>query len=155
MLSELLELEESIGQLYEIYALRFKDYELFWRNLAKEKMEHANQIRKLSLSLETRPTQSEGDRRNQTLVRRLIDYVKKESSELSTTELPITNAFLIVLGIEEDVIESNCFKVNESDSDETISILTDLTNVTYDHIERVRKVSDDHLRLFRRYRFVP
>ena len=40
--------EEMIGQHYQVYAEKFKDYQDFWKRLAVEEGEHALWIRELN-----------------------------------------------------------------------------------------------------------
>jgi hypothetical protein len=38
--------EESIAELYRVYASRFNEYRIFWNRMAKEELGHAAIIRK-------------------------------------------------------------------------------------------------------------
>ena len=141
-LNELAELEESIGRLYEAYAMLFPDYRQFWSGLVEEEKEHAVWLRELRSYVVKGTAKFSENRFNIFAIQAYINYLKDELDKAKGRAL--VNALSIALYIEESLMEHKYFEIVDGDSKELKQTLSNLANATQSHIERVRNALNSY-----------
>jgi hypothetical protein len=146
ILNKLVELEESVGRLYNAYADFFSDYRWFWSDLANEEGQHAEWLHKLHDCVTHDPDAFTENRFNVVVIQTVINYLSDEYNKVMNRERVVINAFSITVYIEKSMIEREYFQVFPGDSPELKQTLDNLTIATKNHISRVCDVFNDYKR---------
>ena len=139
VLELLTENEELIGNLYTRYADKFPEFRDYWLTLAVEEAEHAGWIRALDCQQASGTVQVDKNRFKKEAVITYHRYLIDEIGKVNKKELSLQVALTTALYIEESLIEHKYFEVFESDNIVVEKVLTDLTDTTKDHLNRVRR----------------
>ena len=139
VITKLSELEESVGRLYETYAVIFPDYRNFWVNMASDEREHAAWVAKLRSLIDNRLVVFSEGRFKVEAIQTFLKYIDEELGKAKEKNLFLMNALSITLYIEESLIEHKYFEVVEGDSPELKSILRDLAGATQKHADSARE----------------
>ncbi len=136
--------EESIGQLYSIYARRFPEHYDFWATMAQEEMNHAGMLRGLVSNIEEDSADFNPNRFRSKTVEASIEYIHDETVRAREQDMELINALSITLQIEQAMIEKKYFEVVEGISTNVKHLLLTLTAETEEHIRRVRELVAAH-----------
>ena len=139
VLNKLVELEESLGRLYEVYAEVFPEYRKFWSDLADEEGQYAEWLRKLHTHVVQGSATFSENRFNEVAIQTFINYLNNEYEKVMNRERALINALSITLYIEESLMEREYFEVIDGDSNELKQTLSNLASATQSHIEQVRE----------------
>ena len=136
--------EESISELYLVYAGKYRDLAEFWHGLALEEKGHADCIRKLADKVVEQGLHIEPGRFRTEAIGNFTKYVQSETERARNEEMPLITALSIALDIEKSIIESKFFEIFDTDSAELKHVLHELAVSTNEHIQRVEKCWAEH-----------
>jgi hypothetical protein len=130
-------LEDSVAQLYEIYARKFPDYANFWMTLALQENMHADLIRGLGAMVSSGTIAFKEDRFSIEQLQQAFDNLQHELQIARQTDYSLSKATAIALNLEESLIEKSFFEIFESDSQEMKDVFADLARDTQEHIKKL------------------
>jgi len=136
----LVQIEETLFEIYRTFAERFPAHRDMWSRMAEEEKGHAKWIRDLygkveqgSVRLGEDPFRVEG-------IQTFLDYANERLEEAQTAKLPFLHALDMALDLESGFLEREFFKIFEADSEALKQAFEDMQQQIRDHTERIRKV---------------
>lgn len=140
IVNKLVQHEESIGKLYEIYARIFPQLYEFWTLLSREENQHATWIRTLGLQSREESKLFTNERRfNTTAIDTSLDYLRRESEKANKQSITVVEALNVAFYIEQSLLERRWFEIFETDSVELKHLLTKLDNETKKHRAKLKE----------------
>ncbi|MFC1805145.1 hypothetical protein ACFLZ3_04905 [Candidatus Omnitrophota bacterium] len=140
VISVLIQQEEIMSQLYKVYAENFHDYKDFFQCMAKDEINHANQIRMLDSKLKQGSAYFNKDRFNIEAIKSSIKFLNKTLSEAKEKILSLANAVSIAKDFETSIIEKKYFQVFEGDTLELKQTLLKLEEQQKIHILKIEEL---------------
>ena len=131
--------ETAIAELYRIYAQQHKKHQKFWNDLAREEIQHARLIEKLSKREDVSISQT-NDRFTPEVFRISFQYLEEKREQAAKETLSFKEALSIALDIETGMLERGYLNVFEGDSQEFQMMLKTLDIETQEHCNRIRKL---------------
>lgn len=130
--------EETVGQLYRAYALKFPEKETLWNELAYDEADHAKWLRGLSHPQGGKEAFGVRERFKPEAIETFYRYLKTELAKVDLPGFTLGQALATALYIEDCLLERKYFEVLSSDSKEFKKVLTDLQSATEKHADNVR-----------------
>ena len=138
VLRMLVENEETVAELYRIYADKFPRRRDFWNDLAHEEIQHSLWIQNLSaetgLCFEIKE-----DRFTADMFQVSQDYLKERLARAKNEKMALKEALTTALDIETGLLERGYFEVFEGDTPELTRVLNALAAETERHTNKIRK----------------
>ncbi len=135
MLMRMYDLEQSLAEMYALFAKKFPQHGDLWQRLVMEEQEHAEAVQKFyRLTYEKSVSFSEGPLRIGA-VEAIIEYVKKNCEIAQRGLLTAAQALGISRDIEKSMIAKDIFKY--------FRVRVDFANL----LQYLRDSSEDHARL--------
>ena len=131
--------EEGVARLYEAYGGKFLEYQSFWLDLAKDEMEHAENIRKLYSKVKEGSAYFKEGRFKKEAIEIFSNYLKRSILELENQKVSLRNSLSISLDIENALIEKFYYEVFEGDSMELKHTLSILLADEKKHLNKVKE----------------
>jgi len=142
ILQQLIQQENMLSELYEVFAKQFPAHEKFWKHLSMEETRHAKLLEKLYAAATTEKIFfDEGKIKTFTLnafLSRLGDIVKKAKNH----EYTLSAALTCAVDYETSLIEKSIFTHFDSLNDKVKGTLKILQSETLNHVDRVRKARE-------------
>lgn len=133
--------EETLGQLYLAFAIKFSDFEDFWKGIALEEQNHARWIRALNAKIKEGKITFDKDRFDKTAISTSIDYIDSQIKSVQEHhEISLINAASIALDLERAMIDNLWFEVFKTDAVELQKVLENLATATKKHAEKIQKL---------------
>jgi hypothetical protein len=138
MLRMLAQNEETIAELYRVYAEQFPRQRAFWSTLAAEEMGHSRLIRNLPSSSDI-SVRVATTRFDPAVLQVSLDHLREKLAQARGGKLTLKEAMTIALEIETGMVERGFFKVFEGDTPELRRILAALEVETRRHTDKIRE----------------
>jgi hypothetical protein len=138
ILKSLMDNEKAVAEIYRTYAKRDHKNEKFWTTLAKEEIQHARLIEKLS-KREDLSISKMKDRFTPEVFEISFRYLEEKRKQAENEVLTFKEALSIALDIETGMLESGYFNIFEGDSMEFNRTLATLDESTQKHCNKIRK----------------
>ncbi len=142
ILQQLIQQENMLSELYEIFAVQFSSHEKFWKKLSLEEKRHSKLLEKLYTAATTEKISfDEGKIKAITLnafLSRLGDIIKKAKNH----EYTLSAALTCAVDYETSLIEKNIFTHFDSLNKKVKDTLKILQSETLNHVDQVRKARD-------------
>ena len=142
ILELLAEHEQSLAQLYDLYAQQFGDYRDFWFELAHDKRNHAGWIRMLRGGIYAGDITFKKDRFNLDELQRAIVFIRVQIDTTYCCEVTLMRAFSTAVGLEETSLEKGFFNIFEGDAAQLQHILIDVRVSVNEHCKKIRSQYD-------------
>jgi len=130
--------EESVAYLYKEYSILFNDD--FWVSLYQDELKHAASIRSFKEKLSDNTFYFNENRFRIEAINSSIKYVEEETMLAKSKEMPEIRAYSAALWIENALLESEIYKIFESDNIELKNLLKTLTDETVIHREKIKNI---------------
>lgn len=130
--------EETIGQLYLLYAARFLSHKSLWETLAAEERGHAAILRSCIKKIGELPPDEEV-RFPEEAVDTFTDYVEREKENAKIPELTVARALITALYIEQGLLESKYLDVLPPEQCCEENPFDQLKRETQEHARRVKE----------------
>lgn len=140
----LVEVEETIGQLYTLYAERFSTDGDFWRKLAREEDIHARWVRFLCDAVTEGKAGFSVENFAPATYQTFLGYLQRSVANAKDGTLTAFDAFSVALDIESTFIEKDFFTVFFAETAEIRSLLDALNTSTAKHMQRVQEAWKAH-----------
>ena len=131
--------ETAISEIYRIYAQRYKKQEKFWNDLAREEIQHARLIEKLSKSKDVSISNIK-ERFTPEVFKISFRYLEEKKEQAAKETLSFKEALSIALDIETGMLERGYLSVFQGDSPEFQMMLETLDMETQKHCNKIRKL---------------
>jgi rubrerythrin len=130
--------EETIGQLYTMYAARFFSHKDMWEEMAAQELGHAALLRNCLQEIAARhpPLPSSFP---EEAVETFTDYVQREIQILRETEVTIGQALKTALYIEQGLLESRYLEPAAPDICQAANTFEQLRKETDEHARRLKE----------------
>jgi hypothetical protein len=138
LLQRLAQNEESIAELYRIFADKFPRHRDFWAGLAGEEIQHARWIHKLA-AREGSSVAIDATRFDDNVFAVAVQYLKETVQRAKVAKQTLKEALTVSLDIETGMLERGYFTVFKGDARELIEILEHLRSETEKHTDKIRK----------------
>lgn len=127
--------ELNVSRLYQLYAEKFPEYEIFWRRLSEEEIGHAEKIR----SLREKPGANFAENKfTRGIVSYVMNFVKGEIAKAESGKISPVDALNTALRIEQSILEKKCFDFFQS-SDKTLNeVMGELGGETQKHLKMLQ-----------------
>lgn len=139
MLAMLAKNEESLSQLYRVYASLFPPLKDFWEDLARDETKHAYWILALQSHVKTGTLSFGEDRFNLKGIESFYRYIKDLVDNAREANKPLKETLAVVFDIENSLLEKGIFEVFYSDSAELKKTLQQLISATALHRDKVNQ----------------
>ncbi len=130
--------EESIACLYKEYNFLFNDD--FWISLYQDELKHAASIRSFKEKLSDNTFYFNENRFRIEAINSSIKCVEEEIMLAKNKEISEIRAYSTALWIENALLESEIYKIFESDNVELKNLLKALTDETVTHREKIKNI---------------
>ncbi len=131
--------ETAISEIYRIYAQRYKKQEKFWNDLAREEIQHARLIEKLSKSKDVSISNIK-ERFTPEVFKISFRYLEEKKEQAAKETLSFKEALSIALDIETGMLERGYLSVFKGDSPKFQMMLETLDMATQEHCNKIRKL---------------
>ncbi len=131
--------ETAISEIYRIYAQRYKKQEKFWNDLAREEIQHARLIEKLSKSKDVSISNIK-ERFTPEVFKISFRYLEEKKEQAAKETLSFKEALSIALDIETGMLERGYLSVFQGDSPKFQMMLETLDMATQEHCNKIRKL---------------
>ncbi len=142
--NKLAENEETIAQLYSLFADKFPEFQLFWSELVKEETKHAAWIKRLYTEAEKGRLVIKPYRFNLTAVQNQVKHIEDEIARAKIKGYSIINALSAALNLETSLLEFKYFEVFDSFSPEMKHRFSEIAEETKNHLTKVRDAWQKH-----------
>jgi hypothetical protein len=139
VLKRLMDNEMAIAGIYKIYAQRDQKNQKFWADLAKEEIQHARMIEKLSKKKDLYISKMK-ERFTPEVFNISFRYLEEKRKQAEEEILPFKETLSIALDLETGMLERGYFKIFEGDSLEFKRMLEALDEATQKHCNKIRKL---------------
>ena len=129
--------EILLAKLYKLFAVQFPDHKDFWKDLAKDELQHAGWIKRLyKAEKKDLIAFSEGKVKTYTMTT-FIENLKKTIQRAENREINLKMAVSYTLDFEKALIEKNVFSHFEIIDKKLAGIMTKLESETRRHLKKV------------------
>ena len=135
----LVEIEETLFEIYGLFAERFPAHRDMWSRQAEEEKGHARWIRDLYGKVEQGSVRLVEDHFRAEGIQNFLDYANERLEEARSAKLPFLHALDMALDLESGLLEREFFKIFEADSEALEQAFEDMQSKIRDHTERIRK----------------
>jgi len=139
VLKKLMDNEMAIAGIYQIYAQRDQKNQKFWADIAKEEIQHARVIEKLSKKKDLYISKMK-DRFTPEVFNISFRYLEEKRKQAEEEILSFKETLSIALDIETGMLERGAFNIFEGDSLEFKRMLEVLNDATQNHCNKIRKL---------------
>ena len=139
LLKMMVDNETAISEIYRIYAKRYKKHQEFWNGLAREEIQHARLIEKLSKRKDVSISKIK-DRFTPEVFKISFQYLEEKREQAAKETLSFKEALSIALDMETGMLERGYLDVFEGDSPEFQMMLETLDIETQEHCNKIRKL---------------
>jgi type II secretory ATPase GspE/PulE/Tfp pilus assembly ATPase PilB-like protein/rubrerythrin len=139
--------ELAMYEIYNLFTLKYIDYEDFWRGLAEEEKVHARWIRTIRAEIENGSLSLAADVVSISTLENSLGYLQNMIKEFSSQDNTVDKAFAFAMKIENSVIEKGIFNVVQNSSEPVKKTLLNLTEKTGMHYQRIRDMARKRTRL--------
>ncbi len=143
-LGVLIACEESLGQLYRLFAEQSPELCDFWHKLATEEQAHASWLRNLVSHLRKQTVSFQDNRFQPDNFRTFFTYLQERVNDVRTNTLSNFAALSIAVDCEGTVVEKNFFEVWEGDTPEMRRLLNALTEASKTHLQTVKSMWEQY-----------
>ena len=138
IVDRLVEWEELIGQLYAVYARRFREKRALFEEMASEEREHAAALREIRALLDEGHLLENIGEFNGARVDEEIALVRKALERAERPSVRLQDAVALAREIESSVIESQFYDVVRCPAPQFDALVERLRGGTQGHLERLR-----------------
>jgi len=138
----LVEIEEALSEIYQLFAERFPANQDLWSGMAREETAHAEWVRDLYRRVEEGSLALSKDRFRVEGIQLFLDYVKDKFEEAKEEKLPFLHALDIALDLESSLLERRFYEIFETDPESSEQPLLDMEQQIQAHRERLREALD-------------
>ena len=135
----LVRIEETLSEIYGLFAGRCPAHRDMWSRLAEEEKGHAGWIRDLFGKVEQGSVHLREDRFRIEGIQTFLDYANERLVEARSARLPFLHALDMALDLESGLLEREFFKIFEADSEALEQAFEDMQREIRAHTERIRK----------------
>jgi rubrerythrin len=135
----LVRIEETLFEIYGLFAERFPAHREMWSRLAGEEQSHAEWIRDLFGKVEQGSLNLREDSFRMEGIQTFLDYANERLEEAKSAKLPFLHALDMALDLESGLLEREFFRIFEADSEALEQAFEDMQRQIRDHTERIRK----------------
>lgn len=138
LLETFVEQEYLISILYKLFAKLYPEYRDFWTKIAKEELDHASLIKRISHGISCGEILfAQGELRSSMLVSSM-KYIKGLINEFrNTRDIPVMQAVNTALTLEKSLWETQVFNYFEGDSDEVRKVMDSLNAEQRIHVTKI------------------
>jgi len=130
--------EETIGELYGLFARKFPEHERLWSDLSRQEMEHADWIRRLYAKTEDGSVSVCKERFDIGEAQTSLNYVRVLMAN-ARQPISLSRAFSMAMEIENSLLEKKFYEVFEGDSEELKRAFELLVLEIQQHIAKIQK----------------
>lgn len=137
----LIEHEERIAQLYNLFAIVLPEQAAVWKKLVVDEKAHADVLRELDKYLSEKKIRLNETRVDLiTEIQPSIEFIRSKIEFLKHRKIDYLEALSLADDIESWIVESKCFKIFSSDSPRMVEEFTALLEHTKQHSEMIKKL---------------
>lgn len=135
----LVKIEETLAEIYRLFAKRFPAHRELWSRLAEDELDHAGWIRDLYGRVEggTVSLKEEGFRLEG--IQDFLQYAQERLKEAHEEKLPFMHALDMALDLESSLLERKFYQIFEADSEAIQQAFEDMDRQIREHAGRIRK----------------
>jgi hypothetical protein len=131
--------EEKIMELYSVFSDKFRESEQFWDEISGEKRQHAFMLRKFSETANGIDIKIELDYINEESIDRSISRLEGEIKNAKNDGIDGRQAFLLARTVEKGIMESEFFKIFNTNVKDLVKLFTELNSDTKRHYEMLSR----------------
>jgi rubrerythrin len=135
----LVQIEETLSKIYQLFAERFPAHRDMWSRMAEEEKGHAKWIRDLYVKVEQGSVRLGEDHFRAEGIQVFLDYANERLEEARAAKLPFLHALDMALDLESGLLEREFYKIFEVDSEASEQAFEDMQQQIRDHTARIRK----------------
>lgn len=145
ILNLLAENERLVADLYQAYAKLFPDYRDFFSGLAKDELQHASWIERLSEEAEKGSVTVDLNRFKKETLAIYRDYLSQEIRNAGGKGAALANALGTTLYIETSLIEMRFLQIFQAEKPEPKKILAALEASMKEHLAKAKKIQSGRM----------
>ena len=129
--------EDAVGDLYAAFAVKFREDDDLWRQLAAEERGHGEALRSLAREADELSIFLDTDRFNAAEVRSATRRLKERSEVVAYSSVDLREALAEAVEIERSMVDSQVFQVLQTDTPAVVAVLDHLREQTAAHRSRL------------------
>jgi len=131
--------EDAVGELYSVFAMKFKREQELWATLADQEENHAALLRSLGAKSEDLAIFVDADRFDPRYVREEARHVREQVQVAEYSRISLSEALEDAIQLEGEMVEAQAFRVFETDTPSVRKVLDRLREDSLAHRERLRR----------------
>jgi hypothetical protein len=131
--------EDAVGDLYGVFAMKFKREQDLWATLSDQEESHAALLRSLGAKADDLAIFVDADRFDPRQLNHESRQVKERVQVAEYSHMSLREALEDAIQLEEDMAESHSFRVFTTDTPSVQKVLTRLREDSVAHRERLRR----------------
>jgi hypothetical protein len=144
MIEMLVDYEQTISQLYKVFADQHPDYREFWATLAWEEDNRAGRILELKSEIEQRRATFDSANISSSGVRNSIVYIKDQAEKIHRTRIPFITALTIARDIEKSIVYGKIFNSFKGYTVKNQQMIRDLNRSVDDDYQAIESMWNEH-----------
>jgi rubrerythrin len=136
----LVEVEQTTGDLYKVYAEKFPGSENFWNDIAADEERHASMVaglHEMSEEYKIYPYDDDRVRFNEDYAQGTLDYIKNQILMARKGKISLEEALNVALNIEKSLVEKEYYTIFEGDGPAARVILQTMVIESKEHERKV------------------
>lgn len=131
--------EDAVGDLYAAFAVKFRQDDDLWHQLAAEERGHSEALRSLAGEADELSIFLDTDRFNAGEVRVATRRLKERTEVVAYSSVGLREALAEAVEIERSMVDSQVFQVFQTDTPSVVAVLDHLREQTDVHRRRLTK----------------
>ncbi len=136
VLALMIQHEETVGEIYRIFARRIPADQEFWLDIARDEKVHADWIRDFAAQVQQSGATFNEARFNLHALQTSLDYLKVLQAHAQVITTP-AHALALAWQIENSLMEKELFRIVNSDAEALKTVLQRLADGTTAHIRKL------------------
>ncbi|PKN63754.1 MAG: hypothetical protein CVU57_17615 [Deltaproteobacteria bacterium HGW-Deltaproteobacteria-15] len=139
----MIENELALAEFYQTCSEFTQKDSSFWHALAETEKLHAENIRRISEIVKSRPDRFEAGRPfNTVALKTIISYIRRNIADLKEGRLLDTKPFFLAMDLENSVLETRYFEIVKSKDLEFQDLSSAIMKETFDHRDSLKMKVD-------------
>ena len=103
--------EEKVMELYSVFGDIFPEYRQFWKDISEEEKRHASMLREFGTLVDDKDIKLDLDHIKMELLEKSISFLSGEIDSAKNRGMDCKQAFKLARTLEKGIVESECFKI--------------------------------------------
>ncbi len=127
--------EEKVMELYSVFGDIFPEHRQFWKDISEEEKRHASMLREFGILMDDIDIKLDLDYINTKSLEISISFIIGEIDRAKNKGLDCKQAFKLARSLEKGIVESECFKIFNTNVKDLVKLFGALQADTQRHCQ--------------------